>query len=148
MITAVVAGAMVVIGAAFAFVAGLGVWKMPDTYTRLHAATKAGPLGAGFVACGEAGSGGLAVQGPQCDGRGPAGSGRVAQRAAREGVWKAGLAAEGDARSGGSVVSPAEGVARMKRQRNPGSVLASAQSSRIALRFIRATVYLRWSLDP
>jgi multicomponent Na+:H+ antiporter subunit G len=40
---------ILVIGAGFAALAGLGVVRMPDVYTRMHAATKAGTLGAGLV---------------------------------------------------------------------------------------------------
>lgn len=36
-------------GALFAALAGLGVVRLPDVYTRMHAATKAGTLGAGLV---------------------------------------------------------------------------------------------------
>lgn len=44
-----VAGILVIIGAAFSLLAALGLLRFPDLYTRLHAATKAGPVGAGFV---------------------------------------------------------------------------------------------------
>jgi len=37
------------LGAGFVFVAALGVLRMPDFYTRAHAATKAGSLGSGVV---------------------------------------------------------------------------------------------------
>lgn len=37
---------LIVIGAAFAFIAALGVHRMPDFYMRMHAATKAGAFGA------------------------------------------------------------------------------------------------------
>lgn len=36
-------------GATFVFVAALGVVRMPDLYTRMHAATKAGALGSGLL---------------------------------------------------------------------------------------------------
>jgi multicomponent Na+:H+ antiporter subunit G len=48
-----IAGALVMlVGAAFLTLATLGIWRFPDLYTRLHAATKAGPLGAGLVLLG------------------------------------------------------------------------------------------------
>ena len=37
---------LIVTGAAFALIAALGVLRMPDFYTRMHAATKAGSFGA------------------------------------------------------------------------------------------------------
>ena len=44
-----VAGVFVLIGATFCLLAALGILRLPDLYTRMHAATKAGPVGAGFV---------------------------------------------------------------------------------------------------
>ncbi len=41
--------ALALLGAAFTLVAALGVLRMPDLYTRMHAATKAGALGAGLI---------------------------------------------------------------------------------------------------
>jgi multicomponent Na+:H+ antiporter subunit G len=38
-----------IVGASFVFVASLGVLRMPDFFTRAHAATKAGSLGSGVV---------------------------------------------------------------------------------------------------
>lgn len=43
-----------VVGAGFMLVAGLGVWRMPDLLTRMHATTKAGVLGAGLIMVGAA----------------------------------------------------------------------------------------------
>ena len=43
------AGLGLVTGAGFIFVAALGVLRMPDFFTRAHAATKAGSLGSGVV---------------------------------------------------------------------------------------------------
>jgi multicomponent Na+:H+ antiporter subunit G len=43
------AAALMLIGAFFCAVAALGVLRFPDIYTRLHAASKAGPLGAGLI---------------------------------------------------------------------------------------------------
>jgi multicomponent Na+:H+ antiporter subunit G len=42
----VIVALLVVLGAAFAFIAALGVLRMPDFYMRMHAATKAGSFGA------------------------------------------------------------------------------------------------------
>jgi multicomponent Na+:H+ antiporter subunit G len=39
-----IAGVLVLTGGAFAFIAGLGVLKLPDVLTRMHASTKAGTL--------------------------------------------------------------------------------------------------------
>jgi multicomponent Na+:H+ antiporter subunit G len=44
-----VAGAFLLIGAVFSLLASAGILRFPDLYTRLHAATKAGTVGAGFV---------------------------------------------------------------------------------------------------
>lgn len=40
---------LLVAGALFAFVAALGVVRLPDLLVRMHAATKAGTLGAGLI---------------------------------------------------------------------------------------------------
>ena len=45
----VLAAVGLVAGAAFVFVAAVGVLRMPDLYTRMHAAAKAGALGAGLT---------------------------------------------------------------------------------------------------
>jgi multicomponent Na+:H+ antiporter subunit G len=37
---------LVILGSSFAFIAALGVLRMPDFYMRMHAATKAGSFGA------------------------------------------------------------------------------------------------------
>jgi multicomponent Na+:H+ antiporter subunit G len=42
-------GIVLVLGSLFCLVAALGVIRMPDTLTRMHAVTKAGSLGAGLV---------------------------------------------------------------------------------------------------
>jgi multicomponent Na+:H+ antiporter subunit G len=39
-----IAGILVLAGGAFALIAGLGVLKLPDVLTRMHASTKAGTL--------------------------------------------------------------------------------------------------------
>ena len=40
---------LLVLGSLFSFVAALGMLRLPDTVIRMHAATKAGTLGAGLV---------------------------------------------------------------------------------------------------
>ena len=45
----ILAAVLLLIGSAFCALAALGVVRFPDVYTRLHAASKAGPLGAGMV---------------------------------------------------------------------------------------------------
>jgi multicomponent Na+:H+ antiporter subunit G len=44
-----IGGILVLIGAAFSLIAGIGLVRLPDVYVRMHAATKAGTLGAGLV---------------------------------------------------------------------------------------------------
>jgi multicomponent Na+:H+ antiporter subunit G len=44
-----IGGVIILIGAAFSLVAGIGLARLPDLYVRMHAATKAGTLGAGLV---------------------------------------------------------------------------------------------------
>jgi len=41
----IIAGLLVLGGSAFVFIAGLGVYNLPDTLNRMHASTKAGTLG-------------------------------------------------------------------------------------------------------
>ncbi|MGD8366553.1 MAG: monovalent cation/H(+) antiporter subunit G [Desulfobacterales bacterium] len=48
------AGALMVIGSVFCLVAAVGVLRLPDALTRMHAATKAGTLGAGLLLLAEA----------------------------------------------------------------------------------------------
>ena len=43
------AGLVLLLGGILAFLAGLGLIRMPDLYTRMHAASKAGTLGAGLL---------------------------------------------------------------------------------------------------
>lgn len=45
----VITGILMLLGSSFAFIAALGVLRMPDLYIRMHAATKAGTIGAGFM---------------------------------------------------------------------------------------------------
>ena len=56
---------LLVSGGVFAFVAGLGLVRMPDVYIRMHAATKAGTLGVGLILVAAAvhgGEAGMAVR--------------------------------------------------------------------------------------
>ena len=48
-----VAAALLLVGSLFCVVAALGLVRFPDLYTRLHAAAKAGPIGAGLVLLGD-----------------------------------------------------------------------------------------------
>lgn len=45
----IVTGVIMMIGAAFAVVAAIGLLRLPDIYTRTHAASKAGTLGSGLM---------------------------------------------------------------------------------------------------
>jgi multicomponent Na+:H+ antiporter subunit G len=49
-----IAGCFILIGSGFCFIAALGIVRLPDTLTRMHAATKAGTLGAGLLIIGGA----------------------------------------------------------------------------------------------
>lgn len=44
-----IAAAFVLVGAVFGLLAAIGIVRLPDLYTRLHAASKAGVVGAGFI---------------------------------------------------------------------------------------------------
>lgn len=44
-----VAALLLVVGALFGFIAAVGVLRLPDLYTRLHAASKAGAVGVGLI---------------------------------------------------------------------------------------------------
>lgn len=50
----ILSGIFLVVGSLFCAVAALGILRFPDVYTRLHAASKAGPLGAGMILLGVA----------------------------------------------------------------------------------------------
>lgn len=50
----IVAGLCVLVGAFFVLAAAVGVVRMPDVYTRMHAATKSGILGSGLMLVGVA----------------------------------------------------------------------------------------------
>lgn len=45
----IVTGILLLLGAGFAFLAGVGLVRMKDVYIRMHAATKAGTLGPGLI---------------------------------------------------------------------------------------------------
>jgi multicomponent Na+:H+ antiporter subunit G len=45
----VVAAAAILVGGGFGLLAALGLLRFPDLYTRIHAASKAGVVSAGFV---------------------------------------------------------------------------------------------------
>ena len=47
-------GALMVLGSIFCLVAAVGVVRLPDALTRMHAATKAGTLGTGLLIVAEA----------------------------------------------------------------------------------------------
>lgn len=44
-----IGGALLVIGAVFALLSTVGVIRLPDVYTRMHAASKAGAVGGGLI---------------------------------------------------------------------------------------------------
>ncbi len=44
-----VVGLLLIVGSAFALIAAIGILRLPDVYTRMHAASKAGTLGSGLV---------------------------------------------------------------------------------------------------
>lgn len=44
-----ITGVLILIGAFFSLVAGIGLFRLPDVYLRMHAATKAGTLGVGLM---------------------------------------------------------------------------------------------------
>ena len=54
LVAEIIAGLCVLVGAFFVFAAAVGVVRMPDVYTRMHAATKSGTLGSGLMLVGVA----------------------------------------------------------------------------------------------
>ncbi|MCH8537061.1 MAG: monovalent cation/H(+) antiporter subunit G [Alkalimonas sp.] len=50
--TDTLAALFIIGGSFFMLVASLGVFRMPDLLTRMHATTKSGVLGAGLIMCG------------------------------------------------------------------------------------------------
>ncbi|WMT87984.1 monovalent cation/H(+) antiporter subunit G [Pelagibacterium sp. 26DY04] len=43
------AGIMLIVGAIFSFLAAFGIVRLPDLYTRMHSASKAGAVGSGLA---------------------------------------------------------------------------------------------------
>jgi multicomponent Na+:H+ antiporter subunit G len=52
--TELLAAVLMIAGSLFCLVAAVGVFRLPDTLIRMHAATKAGTLGAGCILAAEA----------------------------------------------------------------------------------------------
>ena len=48
----VIAGVLLLVGSAFSLVAAIGLLRLPDLYSRLHALTKADNLGLGLLTAG------------------------------------------------------------------------------------------------
>ena len=46
--TEIVAAVLLILGGAFTLVAGIGIFRMPDVFIRMHASTKVGTLGSGL----------------------------------------------------------------------------------------------------
>lgn len=44
-----IAGVLILLGASFTFIASLGLLRLPDVFTRMHASTKAGVLGSSLI---------------------------------------------------------------------------------------------------
>ena len=59
-----VGGVVLVLGAVFTLLAAVGVVRLPDLYTRMHAASKAGAVGGGLILIA------VAVRCNTCRGRG------------------------------------------------------------------------------
>ena len=49
MIASYISGLLILVGSVFALVASIGLLRLPDLYTRMHAAAKAGTLGSGLM---------------------------------------------------------------------------------------------------
>lgn len=47
--TEIIAGILILCGAVFTLIAAIGVIRLPDVLTRMHASTKAGTLGASLI---------------------------------------------------------------------------------------------------
>ncbi|GAA3542715.1 monovalent cation/H(+) antiporter subunit G [Zobellella aerophila] len=52
MVTELLTGLFMLLGSFLMLLAGIGIIRMPDLLTRMHATSKAGALGAGLMACG------------------------------------------------------------------------------------------------
>lgn len=50
----IISSIFILVGAAFALVGSVGLWRMPDFFTRLHGPTKATTLGVGGILLGSA----------------------------------------------------------------------------------------------
>ena len=48
-IAAYAAGVLLLIGSVFSLLAAVGILRLPDLYTRMHAASKAGTMGSGLM---------------------------------------------------------------------------------------------------
>lgn len=48
------AAVLVFLGGAFSLIAGIGIFRMPDVFIRMHASTKVGTLGSGLTLMGSA----------------------------------------------------------------------------------------------
>jgi len=48
------AAIFILLGSALTAAAGIGIFRLPDVYTRMHAATKVGTLGSGLILAGAA----------------------------------------------------------------------------------------------
>ncbi|MFZ1813242.1 MAG: monovalent cation/H(+) antiporter subunit G [Rhizobiaceae bacterium] len=48
-VTTYLAGILIIIGSIFAMAAALGLLRLPDVYSRMHAASKAGTVGSGLM---------------------------------------------------------------------------------------------------
>ena len=48
----IITAILLLLGGAFAMIAGLGVLRLPDVLTRMHASTKAGTLGSSLILIG------------------------------------------------------------------------------------------------
>jgi len=49
LVLALIVAVMLVAGGIFVFLAALGIVRLPDVYTRMHAASKAGTVGSGLM---------------------------------------------------------------------------------------------------
>ncbi len=52
--TEMIAGLCLIVGGAFILIAGIGIFRMPDVFIRMHASTKVGTLGTGLTMAGVA----------------------------------------------------------------------------------------------
>ena len=48
-LAAYLAGGIILVGAVFSLIAAIGILRLPDLYTRMHAASKAGTMGSGLT---------------------------------------------------------------------------------------------------